>query len=87
MFNLIFVGGAKWTKHTDHEIEFYCTEWKALICSRCMFFDHNGHQLSLLDQALDTLISEMGKLEKYYEKQFSDEYNKSESTLKCYFTQ
>jgi hypothetical protein len=43
-----------------------------------MFLEHNGHQLALLEDAIETLLGETMKLQRYYEKQFSDEFNKSE---------
>ena len=66
-------------KHSDREIEFYCNDCKVLVCSRCMFFDHNGHQLSLLDDILPGLENEMDRLLAQYEKLQLDEAGKSES--------
>ena len=47
-------------KHPVKEIEFFCqgksdlsnrVECKEMVCSKCMFYDHNGHKLSLVDDA------------------------------------
>lgn len=56
----------KCMKHQDRDIEFYCKGCKTLICSRCMFHEHNGHQLCLLEDALDYLMDHLDDLESAY---------------------
>mmetsp|Transcript_29140 Transcript_29140/g.33332 ORF Transcript_29140/g.33332 Transcript_29140/m.33332 type:complete len:339 (-) Transcript_29140:948-1964(-) len=43
-----------------------------------MFFQHNGHQLCLLEDAIGQLTKEMDELEQYYDKNISKEYTDSQ---------
>ena len=62
-------------KHPEHGLEFYCKQWKVLVCSRCLFFQHNGHQLCLLEDTLEVLMAELDELDKYYSNEFSEDSN------------
>jgi hypothetical protein len=35
-------------KHQEKVIEYFCRECHTLVCPRCMFEDHNGHQFAEL---------------------------------------
>lgn len=32
--------------HKHKELEFFCRTCSKLVCSNCMFYEHNGHALS-----------------------------------------
>eukprot|EP00347_Sterkiella_histriomuscorum_P004289 403361015 len=38
-------------KHTDKYVEYFCRDCNITVCIKCMFFEHNGHILSQLDEA------------------------------------
>jgi len=33
-------------KHQDKEIEYFCKICHSIVCPRCMFAEHNGHELA-----------------------------------------
>ena len=33
-------------KHPNKEIEFFCNSCQVIVCSQCIFHDHNGHELT-----------------------------------------
>lgn len=37
------------TRHTDKQIEYFCTKCNQLVCPKCMYRDHNGHEMSELN--------------------------------------
>lgn len=55
----IYVDEVMWDNHPEKEIEYFCNDCKLLVCSRWMFLEHNGHNLSLLDDILPKLEKEM----------------------------
>lgn len=66
----------------ENAIEFYCKDCKELICSKCLFYHHNGHQLCLVEDTLEVLMVDLDELDQYYSKKFSEEYNVNESNDK-----
>ena len=36
-------------KHRDKEIEYYCKLCHSIVCPKCMFSEHNGHELAQLE--------------------------------------
>ena len=36
-------------KHPDKEIEYFCKNCHAIVCPKCMFVEHNGHDLAQLE--------------------------------------
>lgn len=59
--------------HPKNGIEFYCKDCKALACSKCLYFNHNGHKLCLIDESLEVLMGDLDELDRYYSKKFSEE--------------
>ena len=37
-------------KHPEKRIEYFCRQCHHLVCPKCMFHDHNGHELAQLDE-------------------------------------
>ena len=42
-------------KHPDKAIEYFCKQCNLVVCSKCMFLEHNGHELALLED-VTTLV-------------------------------
>ena len=42
---------SKCLKHITKEIEFFCNQCQQIVCSLCIFHDHNGHELTQLEEA------------------------------------
>lgn len=38
------------SKHTDKLIEYFCRVCQDLVCPKCMYEVHNGHELAQLDE-------------------------------------
>ena len=38
------------TKHPEKEIEYFCKSCSMLVCPKCMFQQHNGHELAALEE-------------------------------------
>lgn len=34
------------SKHPEKAIEYFCKQCNLVVCSKCMFLDHNGHELA-----------------------------------------
>ncbi|CDW72594.1 kelch motif family protein [Stylonychia lemnae] len=45
--------------HAERFIEYYCQQCHQSVCSRCMFENHNGHELSQIDDALKLMRSKL----------------------------
>ena len=43
------VGKVYCFKHQDKEIEYFCKFCHTIVCPKCMFSDHNGHELAQLE--------------------------------------
>ena len=35
-------------RHPEKQIEYFCRSCHTLVCPKCMFADHNGHELATL---------------------------------------
>eukprot|EP00347_Sterkiella_histriomuscorum_P008359 403345403 len=46
-------------KHTSKDIEFFCNQCQQIVCSLCIFHDHNGHELTQLEEAIVYLKSDL----------------------------
>ena len=44
------VGQVYCTKHVQKMIEYFCKNCQELVCPRCMYEAHNGHELAQLDE-------------------------------------
>ena len=44
------VGQVYCSKHTDKMIEYFCRVCQDLVCPKCMYEVHNGHDLAQLDE-------------------------------------
>ena len=33
-------------KHQDKEVEYFCKICHSIVCPKCMFAEHNGHELA-----------------------------------------
>ena len=71
--------------HPDKEIEFYWKDCNSLICSRWMFSDHNGHNLSLLQEAIKLFEKQIDLLFSDYKKLNSKDASQSESNCLSQF--
>jgi len=65
--NTLNVGSKKvfWGKHRDKEIEYYCKLCHSIVCPKCMFADHNGHELAQLEDVTSIIkqnIQDLNKL-------------------------
>lgn len=36
-------------KHKEKEIEYFCKICHSIVCAWCMFVEHNGHELAMLE--------------------------------------
>ena len=71
-----------WRIHNEKGIEFYCKDCKSLAWSKWLYFNHNGHQLVLIEESLEVLMTDLDELDKYYSKKFSSDYSTDESNDK-----
>ena len=42
-------------KHQDKEIEYFCKFCHTIVCPKCMFSDHNGHELAQLEDVTNII--------------------------------
>jgi len=42
-------------KHLDKEIEYFCKFCHTIVCPKCMFSDHNGHELAQLEDVTNII--------------------------------
>ena len=50
--------------HRHKDLEFYCKTCSTLVCSNCMFYEHNGHSLSQLEEVNCLLMNNVNDLSK-----------------------
>ena len=51
-------------KHRDKEIEYYCKLCHSIVCPKCMFLDHNGHELAQLEDVASIIKQNIHDLNK-----------------------
>lgn len=51
-------------KHQEKEIEYFCKFCHTIVCSRCMFSDHNGHELAQLEDVTNIIKQNIYDLNK-----------------------
>lgn len=51
-------------KHQDKEIEYFCKFCHTIVCSKCMFSDHNGHELAQLEDVTNIIKQNIYDLNK-----------------------
>eukprot|EP00347_Sterkiella_histriomuscorum_P017258 403350081 len=54
--------------HRHKELEFYCRTCNQMVCSNCMFYEHNGHALSQLEEINGLLVHNISDLSKQMQK-------------------
>ncbi|CDW82253.1 tripartite motif-containing protein 66 [Stylonychia lemnae] len=60
--------GTRCMVHKHKELEFFCRTCSSLVCSNCMFYEHNGHALSQLEEINGLLIHNITDLQKQLSK-------------------
>lgn len=43
------------SKHQDKEIEYFCKICHSIVCPKCMFAEHNGHELAQLEDVTNII--------------------------------
>ena len=51
-------------KHRDKEIEYYCKLCHSIVCPKCMFAEHNGHELAQLEDVTSIIKQNIHDLSK-----------------------
>jgi hypothetical protein len=51
-------------KHPDKEIEYFCKICHAIVCPKCMFTEHNGHDLAQLEDVTSIIKQNIYDLNK-----------------------
>ena len=51
-------------KHRDKEIEYYCKLCHSIVCPKCMFAEHNGHELAQLEDVTSIIKQNIHDLNK-----------------------
>lgn len=51
-------------KHQDKEIEYFCKICHAIVCPKCMFAEHNGHELAQLEDVTNIIKQNIYDLHK-----------------------
>ena len=51
-------------KHQDKEIEYFCKFCHTIVCPKCMFQDHNGHELAQLEDVTNIIKQNIYDLNK-----------------------
>ncbi len=51
-------------KHTDKEIEYFCKFCHTIVCPKCMYADHNGHELAQLEDVTNIIKQNIYDLNK-----------------------
>lgn len=42
-------------KHQDKEVEYFCKSCHSIVCPKCMFAEHNGHELAQLEDVTNII--------------------------------
>jgi hypothetical protein len=51
-------------KHKDKEIEYFCKICHSIVCPKCMFAEHNGHELAQLEDVTNIIKQNIYDLHK-----------------------
>jgi hypothetical protein len=51
-------------KHKDKEIEYFCKICHLIVCAKCMFAEHNGHELAQLEDVTNIIRQNIHDLNK-----------------------
>lgn len=51
-------------RHYDKVIEYFCKQCTMTVCPKCMFDDHNGHELLQVDEMTNSLKQNVYDLQK-----------------------
>ena len=51
-------------KHQDKEIEYFCKICHSIVCPKCMFAEHNGHELAQLEDVTSIIRQNIYDLHK-----------------------
>ena len=51
-------------KHRNKEIEYFCKVCHSIVCAKCMFADHNGHELAQLEDVTTVIRQNIHDLHK-----------------------
>ncbi len=51
-------------KHQDKQIEYFCRLCHQLVCPKCMYKDHNGHEFAQLEEVTNVVKQNIGDLQK-----------------------
>jgi len=51
-------------KHKEKEIEYFCKMCHSIVCARCMFVEHNGHELAMLEDVTGIIRQNVNDLHK-----------------------
>lgn len=51
-------------KHQDKEIEYFCKICHSIVCPKCMFAEHNGHELAQLEDVTNIIKQNVYDLHK-----------------------
>jgi hypothetical protein len=54
--------------HLNKNLEFFCKTCSQLVCSHCIFFEHNGHMLCQTDDINNLLMNNLSDLTKFVYK-------------------
>ncbi len=49
-------------KHQDKQIEYFCRNCHQLVCPKCMFKEHNGHEFAQLEEVTHVVKQNIGDL-------------------------
>lgn len=52
------------SKHKEKEIEYFCKICHSIVCAKCMFADHNGHELAMLEDVTGIIKQNVNDLHK-----------------------
>ena len=57
-------GKVNCSKHQDKEIEYFCKICHSIVCPKCMFAEHNGHELAHLEDVTNIIKQNIYDLHK-----------------------
>ena len=55
MNDSILTGNVTCGRHYDKMIEYFCKTCTATVCVRCIFDEHNGHELVQIEEMANSL--------------------------------
>ena len=51
-------------RHSDKPIEYFCKQCSVTVCVKCMFDEHNGHELIQIEEMANSLKQNVLDLQK-----------------------